>query len=274
MNSDLAGAIDLHVHCSPDSRPRKTTAVELVRQAQAAGMRGLLLKNHDTSTAPLAAVLHETFPSFSVYGGLVLNYAVGGWNPAAVDSALRMGAKCIWMPTHCAEQERKHHQLGGTGLTAITSAAELRPELREILSLIARAGAILATGHLSELEIRVLVGEARSLGVRKILVNHPEIRYQQLSPAFQREIAGPDVFFERCFVRSPLFTLDWDGLAAVTRSVGWRSTVLATDLGQPENPDPVSGLAIMRREFAARGFGASELDVMMGETPARLLDLL
>jgi hypothetical protein len=274
MTAGLEGAIDLHVHCSPDSRPRKTTAPELVRLAQAAGMRGLLLKNHDTSTAPLAEVMRETVPGFSVFGGLVLNYPVGGWNPSAVDAAIRMGAKCVWMPTNCAEQERKHHGRSGTGLSALDPAGNLLAEIREILSLIAQANAILATGHLAEAEIRALVQEARSLGVRKILINHPEIRYQQLTEAFQREIAGPDVFFERCFARAPLFTRNWDELAAVTRSVGWRSTVLATDMGQPENPDPVSGLAAMRAEFASRGFSASELDVMMCETPARLLDLV
>lgn len=273
MNFDLQGAIDLHVHCSPDVRPRKMTAVELVQAAKAAGMRGLLLKNHDAPTAPLAGVLRELIPGIAVFGGLVLNHAVGGFNPEAVDTALKMGAKQIWMPTHCAEQERRYRGRPGTGLRVLDRSEQLIAPVREILRLIAERDAILGAGHLSPQEIAVLVRDARDAGVKKILVNHPEIKFQQLSESFQREIAGPGLFFERCYARA-LFTHDWDGLARVTRRIGWQSTVLATDLGQPENPDPITGLAEMRREFAARGFTDGELRVMMCDNPAWLLDLV
>lgn len=273
MSFELEGAIDLHVHCSPDVRPRKMTAVELVEAAKAAGMRGLLLKNHDVPTAALAEVLRQVIPGIAVFGGLVLNEAVGGFNPEAVETALKMGAKEIWMPTHCAEQERRYRGRPGTGLRVLDDADQLIAPVREILCLVAENDAILGTGHLSPEEIAVLVRDARDAGVRKILVNHPEIRFQQLSEGFQRQIAGPDVFFERCYARA-LFTHDWDGLARAAREVGWQSTVLATDLGQPENPDPVTGLAEMRREFAARGFTDRELRVMMCDNPARLLDLV
>ena len=82
------------------------TALQLARAAKSAGMAGLLLKNHDTSTTALAATVREAIPNLLVFGGLALNDAVGGFYPAAVDIAVRMGAKQIWMPTHCAEHER------------------------------------------------------------------------------------------------------------------------------------------------------------------------
>jgi len=94
---DLVGAIDLHVHSAPDVRPRKMTALELAGAAKAAGMRGLLLKNHQTATTGVAATLREVVPGLAVFGGLVLNDAVGGWNPEAVDAALKMNAAEIWI---------------------------------------------------------------------------------------------------------------------------------------------------------------------------------
>jgi hypothetical protein len=104
------------------------------------------------------------------------------------------------------------------------------------------------------------------------LVTHPEINFIRLPVSLQKELAGPGVYFERCFARE-IFALDWDGLAASVREVGVESTVLATDLGQPGLPDPVEGMGIMIEEYAARGFGDSELEKMTAENPALLLGL-
>ena len=41
----LAGAIDIHVHSYPDSRPRSLDALDAARQAKAHGMRAIVLKN-------------------------------------------------------------------------------------------------------------------------------------------------------------------------------------------------------------------------------------
>lgn len=268
---DLNGAIDLHVHCAPDTRPRKMTAHELLNAARGAGMRGLLLKNHDTPTTAMAAVLAGSTPGFEVFGGLVLNEATGGFNPSAVDTAIRMGAKQIWMPTHCAAQECAFRGKAGTGLRAYDDFGFV-PVIAEIIKLVAEAGIILGSGHLAPNETQELIALARDFGCRKFLVTHPEIDFVRMPVAMQKELAQPGVYFERCYARKG-FALDWDGLAASIRAVGVESTVLATDLGQPENPDPVSGFWEMKRRFAERGFREAELRRMMCENPARLLGL-
>jgi hypothetical protein len=115
--------------------------------------------------------------------------------------------------------------------------------------------------------IRGLLRAGREAGVRKFLITHPEIRFLDLPAGLQREIGGPDVYFERCYVRED-FALDWDGSAEVIRGVGVESTALSTDLGQPENVDPVSGLDRMWRELSQRGFRAREIDRMSCWNPA------
>ncbi|MGH9692897.1 MAG: DUF6282 family protein, partial [Bryobacteraceae bacterium] len=50
----LAGAIDVHVHCAPDSVPRAIDAIDLAKLAKARGMRGLVLKSHWEPTASVA----------------------------------------------------------------------------------------------------------------------------------------------------------------------------------------------------------------------------
>src|SRR3972149_659940 len=80
----LSGVLDVHAHADPDSRPRSIDAVDLAKLAQARGMRALLFKNHNESTAALAYLVREAVPGIAVFGGIVLNRAVGGVNPAAV----------------------------------------------------------------------------------------------------------------------------------------------------------------------------------------------
>lgn len=50
----------------------------------------------------------------------------------------------------------------------------LLPELREICKLIKEYDAVLATGHISPQESRSVVDSARIIGVRKIVITHPE----------------------------------------------------------------------------------------------------
>jgi hypothetical protein len=219
-----------------------------------------------------AAAVQGCVPDLEVFGGLALNEWVGGLNPAAVEAAIAMGAKEIWMPTLSAENERARLGRPGTGITVLDGGGRLKPPVAEILRMIAARDIILGTGHLSAVEIVSVVRAARQTGVRKILVTHPEIEFIRLPLAVQKEIAGPGLFFERCFARS-IFALDWDGLASAIRATGVESNVLATDLGQPDNPDPVSGYAEMVAAYAARGFSAAELEWMTCRNPAQLLNL-
>jgi hypothetical protein len=50
----LKGAVDIHIHQDPDSAPRAIDADDVARQAKAAGMRAVVLKNHWEDTASLA----------------------------------------------------------------------------------------------------------------------------------------------------------------------------------------------------------------------------
>src|SRR6185312_17125067 len=63
-----------------------------------AGFAGCVLKGHAEPTAGRAAAAGDG-RSVRVHGAIVLNHAVGGLNPDAVDAALALGARVVWMPT-------------------------------------------------------------------------------------------------------------------------------------------------------------------------------
>lgn len=189
----LDGVIDLHVHTAPDVIRRTCNDLELTDAAVRAGARAIVIKGHHCGTvarASLCNAYNRTVHgdnSFYMYGGLVLNREAGGLNEQAVQTALRMGAKIIWLPTVDAENEyRKRGKTGGIRMT--DSRGNLLPELLDIFSLIKAYDAVLATGHISPEEIRCVVDGARNAGVRKIVITHPEYWVVDLSLAQQKAL--------------------------------------------------------------------------------------
>ena len=170
---DLTGLIDLHIHTAPDVAPRRLDDLQAARDARAAGMRAILIKSHVTCTADRAAIAESAIDGIRVFGGLALNEPVGGLNPAAVEAALRLGAKAIWMPTHDAAHSRQVKG-GSGGIAVLDRDGELVPTVGPILELIRDANALLCTGHISLAESIALIRLARQMGLRKILVTHPE----------------------------------------------------------------------------------------------------
>jgi hypothetical protein len=267
----LTGLIDLHIHTAPDVRPRTLDDVSAAVLAEAAGMSAIVLKSHITLTADRATLAQQRVSSLRVCGGLALNEPVGGLNPAAVEVALKIGARIIWMPTLSAQN---HRQASGRndGIT-ILKGDGLEPKLLSILELIAGTDAILATGHLSVPEICLLVPTAKAAGVRRILVNHPEWPGVNMPAEVQEELRDEGAYFERCFVNTTRLggVVPIERLVADIRRVGIDSTVLATDLGQEGNPLPSDGLRMYAAALLDEGLSEQEVQRMAGENPAALL---
>jgi uncharacterized protein DUF6282 len=267
---DLSGFVDLHVHAGPDVRPRLLDDLEVARQAAEAGMAGVLLKSHVTLTADRAAIAQKVVVGIRVVGALALNREVGGLNPAAVEVALKLGAVEVWLPTFSARG--KAAQPGG--IAVLDESGALLPVVREILALVRDGGAILGTGHLTLREISLVVREARGMGLRKLLVTHPENEKIVGMPVeMQRDLAEEGAMFERCYVSTlePGSRTTVADIAGQIKAVGPRSTVISTDLGQASNPAPVEGLRAYAGSLLAAGLTPDELRLVAAENPARLI---
>ena len=267
---DLGGFVDLHVHAGPDVRPRLLDDLEVARQAAEAGLAGCLLKSHVTITAHRAAIAQKVVPGIRLFGAVALNREVGGLNPAAVEVALKLGAVEVWLPTFSASG--KAAQPGG--ITVLDESGNLLPVVREILALVRDADVILGTGHLTLREISLVVREARGIGVRKILVTHPENEKIVGMPVeMQRDLAERGASFERCYVSTLEGSVTVADIAGQIRAVGPRSTVISTDLGQANNPAPVEGLRAYAAGLLAAGLTPAELRLVAAENPARLVGI-
>lgn len=181
----LRGSIDMHVHMAPDANiERSVDALQAATQAQAAGMRAIVLKSHDYPTAPLAAILGQQFGKVSVIGSLCLDFAVGGLNLEALRVSAELGARIVWMPTFSAAFDMKKRGLGPGGISIVNGQGKILPVVTQILEMVKQHDMAVATGHVSFGEIVALVDEARRLGIDKIVVTHA------LEAAFRRNADG------------------------------------------------------------------------------------
>jgi len=282
---DLDGAYDLHVHSAPDLFPRIADDRQMVAHAAARGFAGLVMKNHFEGTASRARLAAQVAGGLKVYGGLVLNRYVGGVNPHAVDAALRLGARVIWMPTLDAACHRQAFGFGG-GFTAQSSGMEtsgeglhiladgaLIPEAREVMTLVRERGAALATGHLSFEEIAALVAEAESQGFRKLILTHPYDKAPGLTLEQVRILARPQVRVEFVFCSiTPRWAFtDAATIAHCIKSIGPARVLISSDGGQAHNPMPADGYHRFVELLHAEGVAAADFRVMCRDNGDDLL---
>lgn len=280
----VRGAVDYHVHVSPDFVERRIDDLGLARRCLETGLAGFGLKSHYTATAERARVVAAAVPGVTVLGTITLNAAVGGLNPLAVEIAAREGARIVWLPTVSAVNEQ--HELtetraGGNVPVWVKFELSLRdagihPEpvhvvdgdgrLTEaagaVLDVVAHHQLVLCTGHLGRDEIFAVVAAAAERNIRQIVVTHPEFPSQSIEPADQVELANMGAVMERVFTTPYTGKTTWDRVFEATRAVGVERTAWATDLGQRANPPVEDGLALMAQAFLDAGFTEDEIHTM------------
>lgn len=270
---------DLHVHAAPDVRSRLLEDTRLADAYSSAGATGFVLKAHYESTAGRAAACRRR--GLSVYGGVVLNNAVGGFNPQAAAAVLRSGGRVIWMPTEDARAHRQARlgsfadsdpRLQAPLLAAPPLEATHERAIRLILSMAAEADAVIATGHLSAREVRWLVGEAGTLGVRRILLTHPGYTVPAMDARDAARFAALGAHVEITayqLLHQPGCTVA--RLAAYVRAVGYDRLVLTSDAGQPDSPPGPEALALLVDSLAGAGLDRGALEACASEVPWRLV---
>jgi predicted TIM-barrel fold metal-dependent hydrolase len=212
---------------------------------------------------------------------------VGGLNPHAVDFALKMGAKVVWLPTLHAQKflENRSHvknlsQALGEGLEGIyllNDDGSLKGALYPIFDLIAQWDAILATGHVSIPEARVVVREAAARGVKKIVVTHPLASFVGYAVDEMKEMLDLGAtYMEHVYNDTtrqvghpiPVRAL-YDGIKAI----GAEHCIMSTDAGQWLNPVPVQQFGIFMQDMLNLGLSEREVRTMTADNPARALGM-
>jgi hypothetical protein len=275
----VVGAIDMHCHHGPDPhRERSVDAAEAVAEAEALGLGGVVLKSHAYPTGPVAVLMQKTVRRLRVFGGICCDFEVGGLNPAAVEVALRTGAKVVWMPTFSSTVDRRKLNLPGPGLPLLDAAGRLVPGVEEILRLVRDHDAVVATGHVDLPEQFAVVDAARALGVRTVMTHAletlvgPDHTLEHVVELAQRG-AMIEFTYLTCIPGGFAATEHPAAFARAMMTVGPERSIMSTDFGQAKSPRPAEGMRMFIDEMLGASVPAAAIDLMARRNPARLLGL-
>ena len=286
----LNGAVDMHIHSAPSLFPRLVDHVEAAEGAKSYGMKAVVLKEHHGYTSDRMYFVRKLVSGIEVYGGVVLNNAVGGINPFATEAAIDLGAKIVWFPTLSAKnhldqmggpafgssmQQKSKKRMVEKPITILDEKGKLKPEVYEVLDVIAAHEVMLATGHLCFAEVFPLIKAAKENGIKRLYQNHPEYIINETVEE-QVELAKLGVYIEHLAIfQYPMWPTKSgiDGVVQMIKAVGPERTVLATDLGQVHNPPPHEGMRMYMQVLTEKGIPKGHLRTMIRDNPYFLLNL-
>jgi len=180
----------------------------------------------------------------------------------------------VWMSTFDAENQVRYSKENRPSVK-VTRNGELLPEVKQIISIIAKNRLVLATGHVSSEEALMLLADGRRQGVQHMVVTHAMNPPIVMDIPRMQQAAKLGAFLE--FVGGSLANADAaariDRFADAIRKVGPEFCILSSDLGQKGNALPPDGFGAFLLALRARGFSAEEVDRMSKQNPARLLGL-
>jgi hypothetical protein len=278
----LRGAYDIHLHTGPSSTTQRLfDQIEFAQQACQMGMAGIVGKDHTLPTAPSMVLTQKVIDKWAeeqgkkkieVFGGVVLNYAVGGLNPDAVVANYRVGGKYVWLPNMDAAHHRKvtGNPKGG-GISMIDDKGSVVPELKEILALMAETDMVLGLCHQSTRERLAVVREAAKLGVQRIEVNHVNYPLTMMTPEQAKMLAdmGAYIGIYAMHLSPPSFT--WDETFAFYQAVGPERIVFGSDCGHIETGLPWEAMRKLILGFLFRGVPDAQIRLMCQTNAHNLL---
>lgn len=301
----LKGVIDSHVHGAPlgawlAGRPAMT---DTCVKASQAGLKALVFKDHNTWTVNAAIVIQEmlaklkkekeakgeVFTPVEVYGGVTLNYTVGGLNPQVVEIALGYGrCKEIWLPSLDARHQKV--AMGLEGGIQIIEGNELVPAMKKIIEILHdynnnRKGdrCALAACHVSNEEKIALLDYIKAKGLDvDVIIDHCTQELTIVTPEEAREMLDKGAYLQFC----ECSCIPWPGMQdwivafdysinlikELIKEKGPDHLILATDAGQPGN-EPVVGWWHFLRILLSQGVKEEHINVMAKEVPARILGI-
>jgi Family of unknown function (DUF6282) len=274
----LDGVIDIHVHSAPDNVERSIDSIDVAKLARDRGMRAIVLKSHYEPTATMAFIVRKEVAGIEVFGGIDLNLSVGGMNAAAVEHMTQVSGgfgRLVWMSTFDAENQVRYSK-ENRPFVRVSKDGQLLQEVKDVIAVIAKhPRLVLATGHVSPEEGLMLVREGKRQGVTHMVVTHAMMQPVLMNVAQMQEAAKEGAFVE--FVSGSIAgrggQAKVDSYADAINKVGAESCILASDLGQKNNPLPPDGLADFIAALRTRGMTSAQIDLIAKRNPARLLEL-
>jgi len=289
----LEGAIDLHCHGYPEITldvKMRVEDLEAARLAAQVKMRGFVLKSHMWPTVGRVYQMRNQVQGIEIWSSITLNSSVGGFSPWAVESALKQGARVIWMPTWSAKNDIERggfshfmkaylstfsHFTVADGLTVFDRSGQVDDRVKEILALARDHDVPVSTGHLSPEEGIALGREARRMGFRKLVFGHPDSKSVGGQMDHIKAMAEMGFYVEFTFLGLlPAFQrISPKEICRRIREIGAERSILTTDTFFEWTPPPSEMMRMFIGTLLGEGMTEDQIDRMARRNPAELLGL-
>ncbi|MBI2985553.1 MAG: PHP domain-containing protein [Deltaproteobacteria bacterium] len=284
----IEGAIDLHIHSGPDCIPRWGDSIDIARLASEMGMRAVVFKDHFTPGGVKARLTEKAVPGIAIFGVFCLNHPNGGMNIRSVNMGIDQGAKVIMMPTMDSEHMVKDRNKGRlfqkflygqkpVGISIYNPGThELREDLCKILELVAKYDLVLSNGHLSPEESIAVFKQAHAVGVKRLMVEHPNSSYKKFFQLeHMKELVALGAYLSLSFnACSPVYAArDPRDCVEIIKAMGAEHCTLITDGGQIDSPAPAEGLRVFCHMLIHLGVSRNDIEQMIKTNPAKILGL-
>ena len=286
----VADTIDIHCHAHEGQQD----ALALAKHASKQGMGGLLYKTipgRDRPVEKVQAILEE-LSRWAEAEGVEPTACWAGYNvaptakppsAAATREQLEAGVTCVWMPV--AMHANTLSQVGGKpiwwgesknpyeqvppmpwdealkiGHYLLDEHGNLKPEIREIIHLVAGYGRALCFAHATHNEIFAMAEECNKVGLTRAFADHPFSPFVDLSVEQMQELARLGCYLNFTFDEiSPLLGVDPYRMYQAIRAVGVEHCTLSSDAGEPLFPNSVECMRLMRAYMRAFGLNEDEI---------------
>ena len=239
----------------------------------------------------------EQIQPATCWGGFNVGNFLKEPSPKIVLEQLNDGVKAIWMPTTLHANTLS--KVGGRkrwwdssadlydltpplpweealkrGLYLLDDSGRLKPNIQEIIHIVADHDAALFFAHTTHAEIFAMAEEVDKIGFKRAVVDHPFSPFVDLEVDQMKQLARVGVFLNFTYDElSPLLGVDPFRMYQAIRSVGVEHVTLSSDAGEPLFPNSVEAMRLIRAYM--RGFGLSDEEVkqVSVDNPASVMGL-
>ncbi len=290
LRNIIRQAIDIHVHIGPEVIPRKYTAQKFVDE-ESGKIGGAVLKNHFYPTQPFINEVEDR-KGMKIFGGIVLNNAVGGMNTEAIYTSSLLSDRpiIVWLPTINSENFLKKSTfeiapewVKNKNFSArkskevkpvkVVKGKTLTEETVRVLQMIKKCNAALATGHISWEESIIVVNEAKRIGIKNIVITHPIYQRINMPIDVQKKLAKKGCFIEQSYSMYAIDKIQIAKIVVQIKEVGSHSVILSSDVGQTFSPPPSEALYMFSQFLKKEGITDNQLFTMLVTNPKKLLSI-
>jgi hypothetical protein len=298
----LKDVVDLHVYPLPCVDMRLFDEFELARHMKAVGYKAFVPKRHYCCNADVAALVNKYVPGIRCIGNIVLNWCVGGLNPHAVDFAIFMGAKFIWMgnmhhgtlsnepfrseygwqnrpPDHYTKVRPLKNWEVAPPINAIDlDSGQVIPEVKYIIELCREAeDVVLNSCHISTKECIAVAEECERQDFHKFVIDHSQMRVgvsslwdEESNLEDLKKLIDLGAYLE---FDTPKVEPHHKKIAAIIKEVGPENCVITSGHGAATHVHPIEAMRWMMMSLRQSGITRQEVDMMTKITPSKLLEL-